>query len=671
MVDSRQTARDPNEGPNLPSRRYRPRTRQLRWVSGIDPDNSSNPVNGLGFVFNSSDIPAHWDLSPPALSKWRVFAYHSWDSSYHSVRSISRGSGEDSTKALIMFGESATGPAYAGRPIPPRKNTGCNQRWYAENVPELALTPGSGAFRLTSSDGGEWANKVQFAPTAADGPPSAGRWSAALPSLRQLIVVNGATGVTIRGVALAHTFIDCPNHQPREVNPHLSPTCDAGQGGGGYLMGPAAAIWLSGSATEFSLLDAEVRHTGGNALGVKDSDGVVVRHTLFEDCGFTAVEVQGSSHVAITQNKMLRFGQEVASGNGVELSGYRFVYVPGTPNNGTYDTTAPPSVNASIEHNEMAWGRHNHAINADCFNDTCRDTTVAFNHIHHVGREDETGLCDGGGLHMCCSNCTEGGNFLVNHNYVHHVSTFQHGGCGLYYDSGGSGLRWTNNVVHDVVQHTINWNGFGPPFTNKGHFHEERISHSVFENNVLVKNRANSFDNKSTGPSGQLLPTLPDGNLGWLGYTPTTFRRNLVVTLPTHGVLATPTSLFVGQACARRTNRHCEPPSVDPEAPPCDPTCSDSFLDSFEFDNFSSNVYYMANAKTGTLLVTDTFPGRCLECSNTSWQEWRALGYDRDSIVADPMFVDEEKNDYRLAEGSPALAMGIESIDVSLCGPSW
>jgi hypothetical protein len=137
------------------------------------------------------------------------------------------------------------------------------------------------------------------------------------------------------------------------------------------------------------------------------------------------------------------------------------------------------------------------------------------------------------------------------------------------------------------------------------------------------------------------------------------------VTLPTHGVLSTPTSVFMGQACARRTNPHC---SEDPEGVPCDPTCSDLYIDTFSADNFSSNLYWMANAKSG---VSATFPGRCLECSNTSLAEWRALGYDTDSVVADPLFVDAAYGDFRLKAGSPALALGIQSVDVSLCGPSW
>eukprot|EP01045_Picozoa_sp_COSAG04_P019868 COSAG04_NODE_1970_length_5110_cov_7.302734_9_plen_110_part_00 len=106
---------------------------------------------------------------------------------------------------------------------------------------------------------------------------------------------------------------------------------------------------------------------------------------------------------------------------------------------------------------------------------------------------------------VCCANCSVAGNLTVHHNHIHHVKTFQHGvsrhdsvaiwvaffwrwqryrcgqGCGLYYDSGGSGVRWTSNVVHDVVSHAINWNGFGPPFALRGHFTDQPISHSVLE----------------------------------------------------------------------------------------------------------------------------------------------------------------------------------------------
>lgn len=51
-----------------------------------------------------------------------------------------------------------------------------------------------------------------------------------------------------------------------------------------------------------------------------------------------------------------------------------------------------------------------------------------------------------------------------------------------------------------------------------------------------------------------------------------------------------------------------------------------------------------------------------------SLEAWRAAGYDRTSIVADPMFVDPARDDYRLHPYSPAFWLGFEPIDVSRIG---
>ena len=97
-------------------------------------------------------------------------------------------------------------------------------------------------------------------------------------------------------------------------------------------------------------------------LSVHHSDGTIVAHTLFADMGFSGVELIGSSHAHVTQNKVLRFGQEVASGNGVEVAGYEWLHDPA---DGVLDPSAPPSLNTSIVGNELAWGRHNHASVSD------------------------------------------------------------------------------------------------------------------------------------------------------------------------------------------------------------------------------------------------------------------------------------------------------------------
>jgi hypothetical protein len=54
---------------------------------------------------------------------------------------------------------------------------------------------------------------------------------------------------------------------------------------------------------------------------------------------------------------------------------------------------------------------------------------------------------------------------------------------------------------------------------------------------------------------------------------------------------------------------------------------------------------------------------------------WQQAGYDGGSLVADPYFMAPEEDDFRLRDGSPALALGFVPFDVSAAGltgdPTW
>lgn len=74
--------------------------------------------------------------------------------------------------------------------------------------------------------------------------------------------------------------------------------------------------------------------------------------------------------------------------------------------------------------------------------------------------------------------------------------------------------------------------------------------------------------------------------------------------------------------------------------------------------NFATdhNVYWNANGPV-------TLIGKTLE----QWQSEK--GKDRNSIVADPLFVDPEHGDFRLKPGSPALTIGFKPWDYTKAGP--
>ncbi|MGA2363625.1 MAG: right-handed parallel beta-helix repeat-containing protein [Candidatus Aminicenantales bacterium] len=48
--------------------------------------------------------------------------------------------------------------------------------------------------------------------------------------------------------------------------------------------------------------------------------------------------------------------------------------------------------------------------------------------------------------------------------------------------------------------------------------------------------------------------------------------------------------------------------------------------------------------------------------------EWQELGYDKDSLIADPMFIDPARNDYRVKPESPALKLGFKNFEMGKWG---
>jgi parallel beta-helix repeat protein len=54
--------------------------------------------------------------------------------------------------------------------------------------------------------------------------------------------------------------------------------------------------------------------------------------------------------------------------------------------------------------------------------------------------------------------------------------------------------------------------------------------------------------------------------------------------------------------------------------------------------------------------------------SGGSWEAWLEHGYEKNSVVADPLFTDPANHDYSLLPGSPALERGFQPIDLSDVG---
>ena len=52
-----------------------------------------------------------------------------------------------------------------------------------------------------------------------------------------------------------------------------------------------------------------------------------------------------------------------------------------------------------------------------------------------------------------------------------------------------------------------------------------------------------------------------------------------------------------------------------------------------------------------------------------TWDQWRAKGRDQHSLIADPLFEDPDKGDFRLGPDSPAAKVGFRAPDLTAVGP--
>ena len=73
------------------------------------------------------------------------------------------------------------------------------------------------------------------------------------------------------------------------------------------------------------------------------------------------------------------------------------------------------------------------------------------------------------------------------------------------------------------------------------------------------------------------------------------------------------------------------------------------------------NVFW--NGEGGQYLIDNLTDGTQL-----SFADWQKMGYDTQSVIGDPLFVDPEHDDYRLKPESPAFAFRFQPIDVSKIG---
>ena len=210
-------------------------------------------------------------------------------------------------------------------------------------------------------------------------------------------------------------------------------------------------------------------------------------------------------------------------------------------------------------------------------------------------------------------------NNKIEYNHLHHIGYGVLSDMGAVYTLGVSpGTTVNNNVVHDVTAHS--YGGWGL-------YNDEGSTGIVLENNLIYNcncggyhqhyGQENHFTNNIIAYCGpaQVIRTRLEDHISFI------FDHNILI--------------FDSQPYGG------------------------NIPGNLKIDN---NLYYNSAG------INFKFAGK-------TFDEWKALGYDQNSIIADPMFRNPAKIDFRLKPGSPASKIGFQPFDYNKAGvygdPAW
>jgi parallel beta-helix repeat protein len=270
----------------------------------------------------------------------------------------------------------------------------------------------------------------------------------------------------------------------------------------------------------------------------------------------------------------------------------------------------PDSAGTTIADNEIGDGGKIFMSAVGVWIGNSPDNTVTHNHIHDM---DYTGVSMGW---VWGYGETRTKNNIVEFNHIHHVGRTVLSDLGGIYTLGtqpGSALR--NNLIHDSYCNT--YGGWGI-YTDEG------SSQIVIENNVVYNTKTGGF-HQHYGKEN-------------------TLRNNIFAFAKDQQIQRSRVEEHKGFYFDHNIVYYDEG------------TLLGGNLDKLNCD-FDYNDYWNASGKPVTFVGGESFA------------DWQKKGYDAHSVIADPLFVDAKKHDFRLKPESPALKLGFKQIDVSTVGP--
>jgi len=268
---------------------------------------------------------------------------------------------------------------------------------------------------------------------------------------------------------------------------------------------------------------------------------------------------------------------------------------------------------------------------------------IEYNHIRHLNLETaDTGAVYTGGRDWISSRGT-----VIRYNYFHDILGYgkedgkwvsPHYAWGIYLDDNTGGVDVIGNIVARCVRGLI-------------HLHNGRdnlIENNIFVDGKLQQIEYNGWNEKSSAWDSHV-GTMIEGYESVKDQPAWKNMRNMHIH-PNDAPL--PGGLIMTGNVVRRNIIYYN----DPDA---------KLLQlrnvPLGHNEWESNLYW--HQGMSLRIPTKDTP------EEAEWEAWQKLGKDLHSLVADPLFVNPEKNDYRLHDDSPAFKIGFEAIPVEKIGP--
>lgn len=193
----------------------------------------------------------------------------------------------------------------------------------------------------------------------------------------------------------------------------------------------------------------------------------------------------------------------------------------------------------------------------------------------------------------------------VRNNVFHDIYAYSYGGWGLYTDEGSTGILFENNLVYA---------------TKTGSFHQHYGRENILRNNILVNSQEH-----------QLQVTRVEDHLSF------TFEDNLVYWTNQSPALAGP-----WEKNHQLTRSNC-------------------------YWNAGGSPVRFADKPLAAWQNT-RIPAPITTNNPPNIPAWAGQGREQCSVVADPLFVNAAKGDFRLKRHSPALQVGFKPFDYTQAG---